>query len=546
MYFFVVSFVVKFALSRCNYYSVFDHAVASSTNYETDGGLFVHGAEQALGGGSGYWSSTGNHGGTQIVTWTGTLNAAERAAGIQIGWAYSPGSFKVLVSSDGTNFEEATSWRDSTQAGPAYREHVMFSSSMRLVAVTILMRSTRSWDYFGINQVSLIAEPGPTMIVSGATAPEELCVVSGGKSSVSLEPCLWAMAAADDREVFVLDSKGQISDPTGSRCIVVANGDALGGGRLVLQDCDAAAQASDGRSNWELTSAGQLKLARMGRYCLGSTGSWIGDVLPTGTAASATSSASGHEAIRVLDGDPATYWEAGILADEREHIDFELLLGKPVTLHTLDVAWLRFPMSFEIQVADEGAPYKTIFKTRSNSLNYARILADRSSPVRRIRLRMDSQPYSLEGGADHRLAIQSISISGSAAQLLVRDCLELISTDDASDHFFFVSVPRSNAPAAQTAHNAAQLLSASAQNLGQQLMQLHQALTFSGECSASVNLTLTQPLFLSQAGSAPERTLASAHDPVAKAIANIDGHLGVNFPQLQELVEQARAIRAVE
>lgn len=545
MYFFLLCFFVALVPSQCIYYSVFDHAAASSTYSGADGDSSSYGAAQALGTGSGYWSSAGQHSSSHIVTWTGTLDAAERVAGIQIGWSYSPGTFKVLASSDGANFEDATSWRSSGQTEPAYREHVMFRSPMRLVAVTILLRSPRSWDYFGIDQVSLIAEPGPTMIVSGATAPEELCVVSGGGSSVLLEPCLRAMAAADDREVFVLDSQGQISDVAGTRCIAVADGDALGGGRLTQQNCEAAALANDGRSNWEATPTGQLKLAQMGGYCLGSSGSWIEGVLPAGTVASATSSLSGHEASRVLDGNPATFWAAGALALEMRPVDIELFLREPVILYALDVEWLNSPRSFEVQVADHGSSYSTIFTDRWNSLNYTRILADRTPQVKRIRIRMQPRLRSAENGAHIGFAIQGISVSASAAHLMVKDCGELASADDASDQFFFVSVPRSNARAARTAQNGARLLSASAQRLGQQLVQLRQASASSRECSAKVNLTLAQPQFLTHVGTVDEASLAASHDSVAKAIANIDAHLGVNLPRLQEVVDQARAIRTV-
>merc|ERR1711957_749019 len=40
------------------------------------------------------------------------------------------------------------------------------------------------------------------------------------------------------------------------------------GGLLTLQDCTAAAEAGDGRSNFELTAASQLKFKYMGNSCV--------------------------------------------------------------------------------------------------------------------------------------------------------------------------------------------------------------------------------------------------------------------------------------
>ena len=40
------------------------------------------------------------------------------------------------------------------------------------------------------------------------------------------------------------------------------------GGKLALETCTTAADADDGRSSWTMTSAGQMKLASLGNYCL--------------------------------------------------------------------------------------------------------------------------------------------------------------------------------------------------------------------------------------------------------------------------------------
>lgn len=109
--------------------------------------------------------SSGGHGKSQTVTWTGILNSRRSALGLKIDWAYSPGEVKILTSSDGANFEEAKCWQPSSRAEVAYVETFMFDAPLNVKAVTISMRSPLSWGYFGINSVALLAEPGPYMLV---------------------------------------------------------------------------------------------------------------------------------------------------------------------------------------------------------------------------------------------------------------------------------------------------------------------------------------------------------------------------------------------
>ena len=72
---------------------------------------------------------------------------------------------KILTSSDGSNFEEAKCWQTNTRTEVAFEESFMFAAPRTVKAVTIAMRSPRFWGYFGINSATLIAEPGPFMLV---------------------------------------------------------------------------------------------------------------------------------------------------------------------------------------------------------------------------------------------------------------------------------------------------------------------------------------------------------------------------------------------
>ena len=180
--------------------------------------------------------------------------------------AYAPGEYKVLVSSDGGNFEEAACWRSSSRSEVSYKETVLFKDVRSAKAVAIVMKAPMPWGYFGLNDVSLLTEGDEAfMIVKGdasAHGLEECLVVSG--RGISAQTCLDAVASGDGRDVFQFQGDNLIHSASGF-CVAFAPG---AGNQVNLQDCVAAARAQDGRASWELTAEGQLKLTRMGNYCL--------------------------------------------------------------------------------------------------------------------------------------------------------------------------------------------------------------------------------------------------------------------------------------
>jgi len=247
----------------------FDEASASST-YSAGNldGSPAFNAQQALSGGSGYWCSSGGHSAGQVLTWTGVLNARRTALGVKIDWAYSPGEVKVLISKDGSSFEEAKCWQPGSRGEVAYAESVMFDSPSMVKAVAISMRSPLSWGFFGINSVALLATPGPFMLVSGITSTVgEQCLVNTAIAGVALEPCMDAIATGDGREILQFDSDGQVVGTDG-QCVTLADGDTTAGGALRMEACSAEAGASDGRTVFSATPAGQLKMPKLGNFCL--------------------------------------------------------------------------------------------------------------------------------------------------------------------------------------------------------------------------------------------------------------------------------------
>jgi len=202
-----IALVLSFAATAAfGQYIAFDSAAASSSYGGFDAG-------SATSAGSGYWCSAGAHGASASVTWTGTTNAAYNVLGVNINWAYAPGEFKILTSADGGNFEEAACWSASSRSDVSFEEAVMFDSAKTAKAVTIVMRGPKSWNYFGLNEVSLIVESGYSfMLVSSETASEgEQCVTSTG-----LKSCLSAIAAGTGEEVFSLNDDGNLLTSAGT------------------------------------------------------------------------------------------------------------------------------------------------------------------------------------------------------------------------------------------------------------------------------------------------------------------------------------------
>ena len=179
--------------------------------------------------------------------------------------AYAPGEYKVLVSTDGGNFHEAACWRSSLRSEVSYEEIVLFKDLQAAKAVAIVMKTPMPWGYFGLNGVSVLTDGDEAfMIVRSAPSRslEECLVVSGTR--ISAQTCLDAVAAGDGRDVFKFQD-GNLIHAASGLCVSFARGS---GDQVGLRDCTAAARADDGRAAWELTAAGQMKLTRLGNYCL--------------------------------------------------------------------------------------------------------------------------------------------------------------------------------------------------------------------------------------------------------------------------------------
>ena len=191
----------------------------------------------------------------EVVAWTGSFMSRREVLGIKLRWSYAPAEVKVLTSADGGNFEEASRWRRTARTEPSFEETIMFATPVSVKAVKVLMRGAKPWGYFGLSTVAAVAAPYSFMLVSGAAAIHEQCVVST-PAGLSAKPCVDAIVAGDGHEVFGLTSAGSLQDVSG-RCValeagkvefrqcsnVVKQGNmclALGGPGVVAMDCEEA------------------------------------------------------------------------------------------------------------------------------------------------------------------------------------------------------------------------------------------------------------------------------------------------------------------
>ena len=179
--------------------------------------------------------------------------------------AYGPGEVQVLVSNDGGNFEEASSWRAASRSEVSYRETIMSERSQNVKAVSIVMKSPMPWGFFGLNGVQLLSlgEEAFMLIVGERSAKSEQCLTAAGAKVVS-QSCLDAVAAFDGREIFAFQGQHLVHVASGL-CLGAVGKDAY---EIALQECDFASDGHNARVSWELTANAQLKLPRMGDFCL--------------------------------------------------------------------------------------------------------------------------------------------------------------------------------------------------------------------------------------------------------------------------------------
>merc|ERR1719412_1654803 len=110
------------------------------------------------------------------------------------------------------------------------------------------MRSPKHSGFFGINDISALIQPGPSMLVSGSADGVELCIVTDG-ITLGVRGCLDAMASGSGEEVFTFSPISQLVSVASGQCVVMSNGG------VSMQDCEGAVDAADGRSTFAISTS---------------------------------------------------------------------------------------------------------------------------------------------------------------------------------------------------------------------------------------------------------------------------------------------------
>lgn len=429
-----------------------------------------------------------------------------------------------------------------------YAEYVMFEAPAAVHALTVVMRQPRAWGYFGLNSASLLALPGPSLVVNGATSPSELCLVAPDTGALYLAPCVSAMSSGTGQEVFVLSEDGLLASALGEdTCVTLAEGDVSNGGSLVMSSCGEGQNAADGRNVFEITPAGQLKLAKMGGYCVTSTGQLIEKDLAVGASAIASSNQLQHPASNAIDGDAASFWASARDPSEKGPVDLIIGLGASSHISVIEVDWELPAKNFEVQASTGGA-YGVLYSTQTNSMNKTVVVAGGAS-ASSIRLRM-KEPHPVWGaaGGDFAYGVRAVRVVGSSASVVVQDCGEAAASEDARDKFFLVSVPEFDSSLAAGARASAELAVKSGDRLAGLLARLVAALpalercTLRKEVSQPARPPAQSPLHLRT------RSQSFAGTSVRSALSNgadVETQLGLDAAALKNLIVQTQAIVAM-
>lgn len=522
-------------------YVGFDAASASSTYSAGNlAGSPAFAAQQALSGGSGYWCSSGSHVAGQSVTWTGVLNSRRTALGLKVDWAYAPGEVKVLTSSDGANFEEAKCWQSSKRTEVAFEESFMFDAPRSVKAVSIVMRGRRSWGYFGINSAALVAEPSPFMLVSGISSLDgEQCLVAGS-SVLNLEPCLEAVAAGDGREVMQFDGDGQIASMADGTCVVLVDGDTSGGGSIATTACSTSPESGDGRTFFSVSPNGQLKMPRLGNYCLTVLGEGAASAdIAQGADLAATSTNAQHSVKNIADGDAQSYWASA--SDPAAPVDVQLNFGSAKQIKSVEIEWEHPAQAYELQVANANS-WTTVQSTSGNNLQRTKYVGPTVS-ASALRIRMTMPHPTLGSSSGHTLyAIKAVRVVATSASVIVQDCVEAEDNTDARDKFFMVAVPAFDPSAAFAAKQQAALLGAAQEHLGSLLAELYVAMPSLAACGFKASFGKRPPALVStqQVSALTLRGAQERGDATSVAVAAVTRSVGVDSQALRALVTRAR------
>lgn len=110
-----------------------------------------------------------------------------------------------------------------------------------------------------------------------------------------------------------------------------------GGGALTFEQCSTSASSGDGRTVFAASPNGQLKMPRIGNYCLTLIGGGEDADVAQRAVAAASSSSAQHTVKSIADANAQSYWASG--NDPTGPVDVQLDFGAMQTMKAVAIDW---------------------------------------------------------------------------------------------------------------------------------------------------------------------------------------------------------------
>jgi hypothetical protein len=111
-----------------------------------------------------------------------------------------------------------------------------------------------------------------------------------------------------------------------------------GGGAFAMEKCSTSPESGDGRTVFAATANGQLKMPRLGNYCLTMAGDGASDAdVASGAGLVATSTNTEHAVNNIVDGNAQSYWASG--SDPAAPVDVQLDFGTAKLIKSVEIEW---------------------------------------------------------------------------------------------------------------------------------------------------------------------------------------------------------------
>lgn len=266
--------------------------------------------------------------------------------------------------------------------------------------------------------------PSTFMLTAGITSSEEMCLV-GNAGVVYLDTCTGAMAAGDGRELWSLQTGGQLTHVVSKLC--------AGASQPVVGE-SVALVACSGAGIWKLLPNGQ---AQIGEHCLSQVGvvAGLGNVAAHASAqASSSAHPASHGAAAAMDFDEGSFWASR--PDEASPVEFTVDLGERRSVNLLKITWEYPPQAFSVSSSADGEHWEQAFTTDVNMESVTRIPL-RQTLASKIKVVM-RQPHALFGkmSGHSYYAIKSISVLAPRLRAALDDCAAAARSKDARDKYF--------------------------------------------------------------------------------------------------------------